>query len=125
MVPPMPDVTMWVVLTGSPVKPAADDREHDESNALLPVVRTMRKAHSGTGHHQNTAHPPNGWVVTDRLIQMRIVQRSAAQQIQAAGENEAEQRRDCERFQHLPQLRPMHSLGNAARAGQGVARAPP
>jgi hypothetical protein len=63
----MPDVTMWVVLTGSPVKPAADDREHDESNALLPVVRTMRKAHSGTGHHQNTVpriHQMGGWSPT-------------------------------------------------------------
>ncbi len=52
----------------------ADQDQHDESHALLTVVRAVEEAHTGAGQHQQAANPK--WrrcVALGRLEEPRIL----------------------------------------------------
>jgi hypothetical protein len=70
----------------------ADDGEHDEPDALLPVVRPVGEADTGAGQNQNSAHPPDRWAVSGRLVQVLVMNRLAGEKVQPTRQRKAEDR---------------------------------
>jgi hypothetical protein len=71
-----------------------DDCEHDETNALLTVIRPMRERYAGAGQDQQGPHPPNRRLVSVwRLEELLLADKVLEQQESAECQRKTEQRR--------------------------------
>ena len=72
----------------------AEQDQHDETHALLAVVRAMREADTGAGQHQQAANPQRRRRVALGLgIEVFVAHHDLEGEQQKAGSAEAEQRR--------------------------------
>ncbi|MNZ76462.1 hypothetical protein D3C78_949670 [compost metagenome] len=94
-----------------------DQDQHDQADALLPVVGAVGEGHPGAGEDQQSANPPGRRRASFRGAEQRAVaNRQAQRQQQQGGAGETHQRREEQCVANLDQLRP----GRAADAEMAV-----
>ena len=50
----------------------ADDTEHDQDDALLPVIGAVRKTYARTGQDKDATHPPCRWMLADGFVEALV-----------------------------------------------------
>ncbi|MNP24455.1 hypothetical protein D3C76_1172160 [compost metagenome] len=71
----------------------ADQNQHDQAHALLPVVGAVGKGNAGTGEDQYATYPPGGWrAAFRRLVQFLALDQCAQGQQQQGCAGETDQR---------------------------------
>ncbi|MNE37649.1 hypothetical protein D3C80_1315100 [compost metagenome] len=99
----------------------ADQDQHDQAHAFLPVVGAMGERYPGAGEDQQPANPPGRWRVADRrLVQLAALDQHAQGQQQQRRAGKAHQRRQQQRIANLAGLGPVHATGAVAPVHQGV-----
>ena len=102
----------------------ADQDQHNEAHALLPVIRAMGKADPGTGQDQQAADPQRRRRPSlGRLVQRRIADQQLRQQKEACRQDEPDQRREQQRFDDVERLAPVDAAG-AVLPGQQLIHQP-
>ena len=102
----------------------ADEDEHDEAHALLPVVGAVREADAGAGKQQQGANGPRRrLVVLGRLVEGGVLDEPLGDQHEQRRRAKTDQRRDQQHLENLGGLFPIHSGGAGADVEQLVGEA--
>ena len=90
----------------------ADQDQHDQAHALLPVVGAVREADAGAGQNQQTANPERRWrVAFRRFVEPRIADEDFRQAQQRGSQREADDRRKQQRLADVQRLAPIDAAG--------------
>ena len=102
----------------------ANEDQHDQAHALLPVIGAVEEADAGAGeHHQRADRPWRRLVILGRFVERGVLDRLLGDVQQQPGAGEAQQRRDQQPLENLGSLLPIHAGGSAVNVHQLVSDA--
>ena len=102
----------------------ADQDEHDESHALLTVVRSVEEADARAGEkHERADGPRRRLVVFRRFVEGGGFDEPFGDQDKEGGSAKAQYRRDEQNLKNLDGLLPIHSGGDDVGVEQLVGQA--
>ena len=110
---------VWSAVQRESGRHDADEDQHDQAHALLPIVRTMSKADAGAGRDQHAANPPRRRLARIRFLEQRWIAHDQLQQQQEqGGDHESDDRRDHQRNANFTGLGPVDAAGHGVRLGK-------
>ena len=99
----------------------ADQDQHDQAHALLPVIGAVEEADAGAGeHHQRANRPRRRLVVLGRFVERGVLDRLLGDVEQQPGTGEAQQWRDQQPLKNPDRLLPIHAGGSTVDVHQLV-----